>query len=185
MNPKIFIFSGPAGVGKTTLWHAIEHEVTHVEKVITTTSRPRREHEKDGKDYHFISREDFEERIRQNTLIEYAVVHTNYYGSTHEELERIIGTGKSPIYIIEPQGMVHLKPLLEREWYPVVTIFVLPPSMDELKRRLHERKTETEEQFQIRLATAIHEMEQQDFYDIKIVNDDFEQAKHDLIRALW
>jgi len=115
MNPKIFIFSGPAGVGKTTLWHAIEHEVTHVEKVITTTSRPRREHEKDGKDYHFISREDFEERIRQNTLIEYAVVHTNYYGSTHEELERIIGTGKSPIYIIEPQGMVHLKPLLERE----------------------------------------------------------------------
>jgi len=56
--------------------------------------------------------------------------------------------------------------------------------MDELKRRLHERKTETEEQFQIRLATAIHEMEQQDFYDIKIVNDDFEQAKHDLIRAL-
>ncbi len=184
MNTKVYIFSGPAGVGKTTLWHAVAPRVPHIEKVITTTSRPKRPNETDGVDYHFISRDDFQKKIKEDDFIEYAIVHTNYYGSTHSELDRIIRTGKSPIYIIEPQGMIHLRPLLEKEGYDVVTIFVLPPHLDELKRRLHERGTESEEQFQIRLATAMTELEQQDFYDIKILNDNFEQAQEDLIQVL-
>lgn len=181
MMKKVFILSGPAWVGKTTLWHAIEASVPHIEKVITTTSRPMREAEIDGIHYHFVSRESFQEKIQSGDLIEYAIVHTNYYGSTHTELDRIIQLWKSPIYIIEPQGMIHLRPLLEKEWYEVVTIFILPPSITELKKRLRTRGTETEEQFQIRLATAMTELEQQEFYDIKLINDDFEKAKAGLI----
>lgn len=181
MNKKtVFILSGPAWVGKTTLWHEIEKDTTHVEKVITTTSRAKREGEIDGEHYYFISRHEFEETIGKNGLIEYALVHTNYYGSTEIELSRIIDTGNSPLYIIEPQGMVHLKPLLESRGYTVITIFLLPPSLEELKKRLHQRGTETEEQFQIRLATAMHELEQQDFYDIRIVNDELEKTKREL-----
>lgn len=112
-NNTVFIFSGPAGVGKTTLWHLIEKDAPTIEKVITTTSRPIRENEINGIHYHFITRSEFEAKIHTGDLIEYAIVHTNYYGSTFSELNRIIQNKKSPIYIIEPQGMVHLKPLLE------------------------------------------------------------------------
>jgi guanylate kinase len=177
----IFILSGPAWAGKTTLWHHIENATPNVEKIITTTSRTIRNGETDGVHYHFISKEAFESKIHAWELIEYAIVHTNYYGSTYSELERIIAKNRNPLYIIEPQGMVHLKPLLEDAWYSVVTIFLLPPSLDELKRRLHGRWTETQEQFEIRLATAMTELEQQDFYDIKIINDNLEQAKDELI----
>ncbi len=180
----VFILSGPAGAGKTTIWHAIENEATHIEKVITTTSRLIREWEKDGVHYHFLTKGEFEAQIHTGNLIEYAIVHTNYYGSTYSELERIINNNKSPIYIIEPQWMVHLKPLLEDKWYTVVTIFLLPPSLDELKKRLHGRGTETPEQFEIRLATALTELEQQDFYDIQIVNDDLKKAKKELLTIL-
>jgi guanylate kinase len=180
----IFILSGPAGTGKTTLWHALEVQVPHIEKVVTTTSRTMREWEIDGKHYHFITQEAFERKIHAKDLIEYAIVHTNLYGSTYSELDRIIDINKSPIYIIEPQWMIHLKPLLEDKWYKVVTIFLLPPSIDELKRRLHGRWTETKEQFEIRLATAMTELEQQDFYDIKIINDELEHAKIELIKVL-
>lgn len=177
----VFIFSGPAGVGKTTLWHAIEKDAPNIEKVITTTSRSIRDSETDGIHYHFLTKSQFEAKIHTGDLIEYAIVHTNYYGSTYSELDRIIQDNKSPIYIIEPQGMVHLKPLLEDKWYTVVTIFLLPPSIDELKKRLHGRGTETPEQFEIRLATALTEIEQQDFYDIKIVNNDLEVASKELL----
>ena len=114
-NNTVFIFSGPAGVGKTTLWHLIQNDAPNIEKVVTTTSRPIRENEINTIDYHFITKSEFESKIHANDLIEYAIVHTNYYGSTFSELDRIIQHKKSPIYIIEPQGMVHLKPLLEEK----------------------------------------------------------------------
>ncbi len=180
----VFILSGPAWAGKTTLWHAIENEASHIEKVVTTTSRPIRESEIEGVHYHFLTKPEFEVQIHTGNLIEYAIVHTNYYGSTYTELERITENNKSPIYIIEPQGMVHLKPLLEDRWYHVVTIFLLPPSLDELKKRLHGRWTETPEQFEIRLATALTELEQQDFYDIKIINNTLEVASTEFLEIL-
>ena len=181
---KIFILSGPAWVGKTTLWHGIEKDAHHLEKIVTTTSRPIRTTETNGIDYHFLSKLEFESKINTGDLIEYAIVHTNYYGSTYSELDRIIQENKSPIYIIEPQWMVHLKPLLEDKWYIVVTIFLLPPSIEELKKRLQERGTETPQQFEIRVATALTELEQQDFYDIKIINNDIKTAQIELLNIL-
>ena len=182
---KVFILSGPAWVGKNTLWDRIRplcHE--YIEESISVTSRAPRSGETHGIEYYFISREAFEEKIHAHEFLEYAIVHTNYYGSPKSELERITTSGKTPIYIIEPQWMTHLKPLLEEEWYEVITIFLLPPSLDELKKRLRGRWTETEEQFEIRLATAMTELEQQDFYDIRIVNDDIEKTQEELLAIL-
>jgi guanylate kinase len=184
-NKKVFILSGPAGVGKNTLWNIVQPLCREtIEESISTTSRTPREWEVHGREYYFVSREEFEQKIYKHEFLEYAIVHTNYYGSPKSELERITQSGKSPIYIIEPQGMTHLKPLLEEEWYMVVTIFLLPPSIEELKKRLHERWTETEEQFQIRLATAMTELEQQDFYDIRLVNNDLGKTKEELVAIL-
>lgn len=184
MKKTIFILSWPAWVGKTTLWHKIENDMPELEKVVTTTSRNSREGEVSGLHYHFITRDEFEKKIHNSDLIEYAIVHTNYYGSTGSELERILSKNKCPIYIIEPQGMIHLKPLLEDRGYTVLTIFLLPPSLDELKLRLHNRWTETKEQFEIRLATAMTELEQQEFYDIKIINDDLEKTKEEITTVI-
>lgn len=184
MSRKIYILSGPAGVGKTTIWHNIESRVPHVKMIVTSTTRTIRDHETHGVDYYFLSRDEFEAKIAAGDLIEYAVVHTNLYGSTYSELERIISLDKSPIYIIEPQGMIHIKPILEAKWYEVCTIFLLPPSIDELKKRLSGRGTETEEQFNLRLAKAMLELEQQNLYDIRIVNDILENTENELIKVL-
>ncbi|MBP9812071.1 guanylate kinase [Candidatus Gracilibacteria bacterium] len=182
---KVFILSGPAGVGKNTLWDGIRKDCENfLEESTSATSRAPRAGEVNGREYHFLTKVEFEKQIHEHAFLEYAIVHTNYYGSPKSELERITKKGKTPIYIIEPQGMTHIKPILEEMGYEVVTIFLLPPSLDELKRRIKNRGTETEEQFQIRLATAMTEFEQQDFYDIRIVNDDIEKTKKELIAIL-
>jgi guanylate kinase len=186
MKKKVFILSWPAWVGKNTLWNIVRPLCKDFieESISTTTRTPIREGEKNGVDYYFVSKEEFEKKIHAGEFLEYAIVHTFYYGSTKSELERINGAGKSPIYIIEPQWMTHLKPLLEDGGYDVTTIFLLPPSIEEMKRRLHNRGTESEDQFQIRLATAMTEFEQQNFYDIRIVNDDLEKTKNELLAIL-
>jgi guanylate kinase len=182
---KVFILSWPAWVGKNTLWDWIRKDCENfLEESTSATSRSPRAGEVNGREYHFLSRGEFEKQIHEHAFLEYAIVHTNYYGSPKSELERITKKGKTPIYIIEPQWMTHIKPILEEMGYEVVTIFLLPPSLDELKRRIKNRWTETEEQFQIRLATAMTEFEQQDFYDIRIVNDDIEKTKKELIAIL-
>ena len=135
-----------------------------------------------GVDYYFLSRTDFEAKIAVWDFIEYATVHTNLYGSTFSELDRILSENKNPLYIIEPQGMVYIKPVLEKKWYKVKTIFLLPPSIDELKKRLSARGTETPEQYEIRLNTALQELEQKKFYDIQVINDDMKIAENDLVK---
>lgn len=112
---RVIILSGPSGVGKTTVLDSIyaQHSA-HIGRVITTTTRPPRPSEVHGDHYYFLSQEDFEAAIARDEMVEYAVVHGNYYGSTLGELERIIALGRIPIYNIDPQGMVHLKPVLQR-----------------------------------------------------------------------
>ena len=109
-------------------------------------------------------------------MIEYALVHGNYYGSSFQELERIISVGRQPLYIVDPQGMVHLKPLLQHRNYMVQTFFLLPPSIDELRNRLCGRGTEKSDHLELRLANALVEIEEQDFYDHKIVNTTLDET---------
>lgn len=173
----VFILSGPSGVGKTTVWDEIRSQhADRVEKIVTTTTRAPRPGEIHGTHYYFLSKSEFEARIMEGGMIEYALVHGNYYGSSVEELERIVSHGKNPVYIVDPQGMAHLKPELMRRSYRVSTVFLLPPSIDELKSRLRGRGTEDDESLGIRLANAMVEMEEKDFYDYQIVNDSLENA---------
>lgn len=109
-------------------------------------------------------------------MIEYALVHGNYYGSTFGELERIVELGKYPLYIVDPQGMIHLKPVLEHRAYTVQTFFLLPPSIEELRYRLSGRGTEQSDHLELRLANALVEMEEKSFYDHQIVNSHLEET---------
>lgn len=173
----VFILSGPSGVGKTTVWDEIRSQhADRVEKIVTTTTRAPRPGEIHGTHYYFLSKTEFEAKIMEGNMIEYALVHGNYYGSSTDELERIVSHGKSPVYIVDPQGMAHLKPELMRRSYRVSTVFLLPPSIDELKSRLRGRGTENDDSLNIRLANAMVEMEEKDFYDYQIVNDTLENA---------
>ena len=144
-----------------------------------------REGEVDGVHYYFLSREDFQSRIDSGDMIEYALVHGNYYGSTFGELNRIVGLGKYPLYIVDPQGMVHLKPILQKRGYIVQTFFLLPPSIDELRTRLSGRGTEHTSHLELRLANALVEMEEQDFYDHKIINTTLEDTLETLASIIF
>ncbi len=183
---KVFILSWPAGVGKNTLWALVKPlcENTIEESISMTTRKPIRVWEQDGVDYYFVDRDFFEQKIREDAFLEYAITHTFYYGSPSSELDRIITKNRSPIYIIDVKWMQDLKVHLENKWYEVTTIFLLPPSIDEMRKRLRNRGTESEEQYEIRLATAMEEFKQQDLYDIHIVNDDLEKAKEELLQVL-
>lgn len=111
----VFILSGPSGVGKTTVWDEIRsNHSDRVEKIVTTTTRAPRPGETDGIHYYFLSKTEFEAEILSGNMIEYALVHGNYYGSSAGELDRIVSHAKSPVYIVDPQGMAHLKPELKR-----------------------------------------------------------------------
>lgn len=184
-NKKVFILSGPAGAWKNTLWDLVSKTCFNfVEESISMTTRLPRVWEVDGEHYHFISEEKFKELITEEAFLEYAHVHKYYYGSPKSELARITSQWKHPIYIIDVQGASIIKPVLAEEGYDVTTIFLLPPSIEEMKRRIQWRWTETEETFQIRLNSAIREYGEQDNYDIKIINDDIEKAKDELIAIL-
>lgn len=173
-------------MGKTTVWEALHTKhIDHLKKIVTTTTRIRREGEIEGKHYYFLSRAEFQSRIDSGDMIEYALVHGNYYGSTFGELERIVEQGKYPLYIVDPQGMVHLKPLLEHRGYTVQTFFLLPPSVEELRIRLSGRGTEKSDHLELRLANALVEMEEQDFYDHKIINTTLEETVESLANVIF
>lgn len=186
ITSHILILSGPSGVGKTTVWETLHtNYADRLEKIVTTTTRTKRADEVEGVHYYFLSRDEFQSRIDSGDMIEYALVHGNYYGSTFKELERIVGLRKYPLYIVDPQGMVHLKPLLEHRWYTVQTFFLLPPSIEELRNRLSGRGTEQSDHLELRLANALVEMEEQDFYDHRIINTTLEETVESLANAIF
>ncbi len=178
MRKTIFILSWPSWVGKTTLWHNLlnEKDDIKIEKVITTTTRKPRDWEVNGKDYYFVSIEDFWKLIKENKLVEWAEVHNNFYWSTYQELERIIKRWYKPLYIVDPQWSKYLKKVLSDK-YKVVTVFILPPSIEELKQRLLKRwEDPNSEAFKIRLNESLVWINDADHYDYKIVNDNLEDT---------
>jgi len=186
--PTVFILSWPSGVGKTTLWEAIKLEADSlkIEKVITTTTRNPRPWEINWKDYWFVSVEEFEKMIEEWRMIEWAQVHGNFYGSTYNELERIIKKWNRPLYIVDPQWVISLKKTLSSSnflkssynvSFQIKTIFVVPPSEEELKRRLLKRwEDPNSESFRIRLQESLNWLKMKDIFDYVIVNDNLEKA---------
>ncbi len=190
MKKTIFIISGPSGVWKTTLWEYLKpyKDDLKIEKMITITTRKKRENEIDWKDYYFVSPEKFGQLIKNHELVEWAEVHNNFYWSSYQELERILNKGYRPIYIVDPQWVRYLKKVLSDK-YNVVTIFILPPSIEELKKRLFKRwEDPNSESYKVRLQESLIWLNEADDYDYRIVNDDIENASKQLkniIKSYW
>ncbi|WP_297456652.1 guanylate kinase [Persephonella sp.] len=172
---ELFILSSPAGGGKTTLANLLIQEIPNLKRVITCTTRKPRPGEKNGVDYYFLSREEFEKRIRENDFLEYAVVHGNYYGTPKKEVEDELQKGFDLLLVIDVQGMRQIVSNKK----DVITIFILPPSLDELVKRMKERG-DSEEEIQKRLETAKKEIPAWKEYNYVVINDNLDKAKENL-----
>ena len=173
----LFVISGPSGVGKGTINKMLFDEFDgHVAFSVSATTRGPREGEIDGTHYFFISKQEFENRVANNEFLEHAEYAGNCYGTPRSYVLKLLEEGVSVILEIDLQGAVQVKERMPES----VSIFILPPSFEELESRLRGRGTETPEKIEKRLAAAKHEMDMAHTYDYRIVNDDLDDAYQQL-----
>lgn len=174
-NGKLIVFSAPSGSGKTTIvQHLLQQEELNLEFSISATSRARRGDEVDGKHYYFMTFEKFKQHIKNDDFLEWEEVYRdNFYGTLKTEIERIWSKGKHVIFDIDVVGGLRIKKKFPGQ---TLAVFVKPPSVDELKRRLKERKTETEDKINMRIAKASVELATAPQFDHIIENNDLEKA---------
>ncbi len=176
---KLYVVSGPSGAGKSTVCKEVRR-ILGINLSISATSRKARAGEKDGVDYFFLTREEFEKRIRNNEFLEYAKVHDNYYGTLKSEVENRLAKGEKIILEIDVQGGIQIK-----EKFPeACLIFFKTSTKEELELRLRGRKTDSEETIKLRLNNSLKELEYEDKYDKTIINIEVEQACQDLIKII-
>ena len=192
-KPLFIVMSAPSGCGKSTLIDMLLQEYGDIVYSISCTTRAPRGEEEDGLDYHFLSRARFEELIGANAFIEYAKVHDNYYGTLKSPIEEVLAEGNSMILDIDVQGAAKVRDYVQKlpNNDPLkigyVDVFILPPSMEELRRRLEGRGTDAPAVIEKRLANAKGEIARADEYMFKVTNDDLTMAYKrlcDLIDAL-
>jgi len=173
---KLFVFAAPSGAGKTTLVHAVVTKHPELRFSISYTTRKPRRNEADGVDYLFVDEEEFMRLRDQGEMLEYAEVFDNYYASSRSQVEAHLADNRNVILEIDWQGAQQV-----RESMPeCVTIFILPPSVEELERRLRDRRTDAPEVIERRLRDALSDMAHWDEFDHVIINDDLNQAVSDL-----
>ncbi len=175
---KLLVFSAPSGSGKTTIVrHLLAQPDLNLEFSISCTTRAPRGEEIDGKDYYFISWDEFKKHIKAEEFVEWEEVYTdNFYGTLKAEVERIWALGKHVIFDIDVAGGLRIKHKFPNE---TLAVFVKPPSVDELKRRLKQRSTESEDKINMRIAKASVELATAPQFDTIIKNYDLEVAKQD------
>ncbi|HRL72163.1 MAG TPA: guanylate kinase [Flavobacterium sp.] len=172
---KLIVFSAPSGSGKTTIVrHLLSKEDLNLEFSISAASRASRGEEVNGKDYYFMSTEEFKKHIKNEDFLEWEEVYRdNFYGTLKSEVERIWAKGKNVIFDIDVAGGLRIKHKFPEE---TLAVFVKPPSVDELKRRLKERSTESEDKINMRIAKASVELATAPQFDVIIKNYDLEIA---------
>ncbi len=171
-NDFSIVISAPSGAGKTTIIREVMKELPDMEFSVSTTTRAPRPGETDGKDYYFVSEDEFRAIRDSEGFLEWALVHGTFYGTGKKEIDRIKSFGKIPLFDVDVQGSRSLRGKLG----DAIHIFITPPSLSELEKRLRSRNTETEEQIQRRLKDAEEEIRQYSFFDYVIVNDDLPGA---------
>ncbi len=168
---QLFVLSAPAGTGKTTLVQMLTEEFPCVITSVSFTTREPRPSENQGEHYHFVSVEEFDRKVVSNDFLEYVQLYGHFYGTSNEWVEEQLNTGKHVILVIDTQGALQLMGKV-----PLCSIFLMPPSPTELRRRLKGRKTESESIIEERLEWANQELERCRYYDYCIINDDLQTA---------
>jgi guanylate kinase len=180
---KLIVFSAPSGSGKTTIVkHLLSLEELNLEFSISATSRAKRGDEQEGKDYYFLSADEFKKNIKADTFLEWEEVYRdNFYGTLKSEVERIWAQGKHVIFDIDVSGGLRIKRKFPEE---TLAIFVKPPSIDELKIRLKKRQTETEDKINMRVAKASAELATAPLFDEIVINDNLDEAKENSMQLI-
>ncbi len=178
---RLFVISGPSGVGKGTIVSAVvDHLGEAVRLSVSATTRAPREGDIDGISYYFLEEEEFLARVGKGEFLEYASVHENYYGTPKPPVEGSLEAGCDVILEIDVQGAMQVRD----NFQDAVYIFILPPSMKVLRERLVGRGTESAESVEIRMGKAMQEIEYLDRYDYRVVNDDLETAVDDVLAII-
>ena len=171
---KLILITAPSGSGKTSIVNHLLRKYPELAFSVSATTRKPRGNEKDGVDYYFISEEEFKEKIHHKEFLEWEMVYEGkYYGTLKSELQRIWNMKKVPLLDIDIKGAIHVQ---QQHPQDCLTIFVEPPSVDELKKRLLSRGTETEESFRARINKASYEISFKHSFDKVIVNDQLDRA---------
>lgn len=176
----LVVVSGPSGAGKDTVVKKLRQDHPEIEFSVSATTRAMRAGEQDGIDYHYMTNPEFERRIAAGEILEYTNYCGNYYGTPRSEVDRRIAEGRTVVLVIEVEGAGNIKRI-----YPDATaVFICPPSLEELERRLRDRGTETEESIRRRLTRAREELALAGGYDAQVVNDTVGQCAEDLYRII-
>ncbi|MEA3227745.1 MAG: guanylate kinase [Campylobacterota bacterium] len=169
----ILVLSGPSGAGKSSLINKVSKDIGEYYFSISTTTRPMREGEKDGVDYYFVSKEEFEKDIQSDNFLEYATVHGNYYGTSLKPVREALDKGKLILFDIDVQG----NDIVQNRMGDLITsVFIATPSLSILKNRLENRDTDSQEVIDNRIKMAKKEIQRISEYDYLIVNDDLDAA---------
>lgn len=174
MKPQgvLLVLSGPSGAGKGTICHKLREKRNDLSYSVSATTRAPRKGEVDGKDYFFITIDRFKEMIANDEMLEYAEIYGNYYGTPKPYVMNILDQGKDVVLEIDPQGALQIK----KHFPDAIFVFIVPPSLDELTKRIYNRGTDSEEVIKRRLSAATSELEYASKYDYIIVNDEVEKA---------
>jgi guanylate kinase len=174
INHKLIIITAPSGAGKTSITHHLMQNFPQLAFSVSAATRKPRGLEKNGIDYHFISEEEFKNKIQQHEFVEWEMVYEGkYYGTLKSEIERIWAVNKIPVLDIDVKGAIHVQ-----QQYPEtsLSLFIETPSVEELKKRLESRGTETTESLAARINKAAYELSFKDQFNKHIVNDDLQRA---------
>jgi guanylate kinase len=169
----MLVLSSPSGAGKSTIARNLLESDSSLELSVSVTTRPRRASEIDGVHYHFVSRREFERLRNSDALLEWAEVHGNFYGTPREPAESAMAAGRDMLFDIDWQGAVQLNEKMRAD---IVSVFILPPSMHELKARLKRRAEDSDANIEMRLKNARVEIEHWREYDYVVVNNDLDRA---------
>ncbi|MDE3235816.1 MAG: guanylate kinase [Bacteroidota bacterium] len=171
---KLIIITAPSGAGKTSITHYLLQKYPLLSFSVSAATRNPRDGERNGVDYYFMSAEEFQDKIRENAFIEWEMVYEGkYYGTLRSEIERIWEEGKTPMLDIDVKGAIHVQQQFPQQ---CLSIFIEPPSVDELRRRLESRGTDSPENIATRVNKASYEISFKHHFNVNIVNDELQKA---------
>jgi guanylate kinase len=181
-SEKILIITAPSGAGKTSITTHLLYRFPELSFSVSAATRSRRENETDGVDYYFLSLEEFQHKIKNNEFIEWEMVYEGkYYGTLHSELQRIWQNKKVPVLDIDVKGAIHVQQQFPEKTF---SIFVEPPSIEELKRRLQGRGTETKESLEARINKAAYEISFKHSFSHTLINHNLDSARKEAERIV-